>query len=103
MEPSNVVLIVIIIVALAIIFSCLGSGQQGYIYVITQFGKYKRVLRPGLHLKLPFIEQVYRKISIQNRSVDLEFQAVSSDQSNVYFKIMRLSAVQNFQEETIQK
>ena len=103
MEPSNVVLIVIIIVALAIIFSCLVSVQQGYIYVITQFGKYKRVLRPGLNLKLPFIEVVYRKISIQNRSVELEFQAVTSDQANVYFKSMLLYAVQNAEAETIQK
>jgi regulator of protease activity HflC (stomatin/prohibitin superfamily) len=103
MEPSNVVLIVIIVVALAIIFSCLVSVQQGYIYVITQFGKYKRVLRPGLNLKLPFIEVVYRKISIQNRSVELEFQAVTSDQANVYFKSMLLYAVQNAEAETIQK
>ena len=103
MEPSNVVLIVIIIVALAVILSCLVSVNQGYIYVITQFGKYKRVLRPGLNLKLPFIEQVYRKISIQNRSVELEFQAVTSDQANVYFKSMLLYAVQNADAETIQK
>jgi regulator of protease activity HflC (stomatin/prohibitin superfamily) len=103
MEPSNVVLIVIIIIALAVVFSCLVSVQQGYIYVITQFGKYKRVLRPGLNLKLPFIEQVYRKISIQNRSVELEFQAVTSDQANVYFKSMLLYAVQNADAETIQK
>jgi regulator of protease activity HflC (stomatin/prohibitin superfamily) len=103
MEPSNVVVIVIIVVALAIIFSCLVSVQQGYIYVITQFGKYKRVLRPGLNLKLPFIETVYRKISIQNRSVELEFQAVTSDQANVYFKSMLLYAVQNAEAETIQR
>jgi regulator of protease activity HflC (stomatin/prohibitin superfamily) len=103
MEPSNVVVIVIIVVALAIIFSCLVSVQQGYIYVITQFGKYKRVLRPGLNLKMPFIETVYRKISIQNRSVELEFQAVTSDQANVYFKSMLLYAVQNAEAETIQR
>jgi len=103
MEPSNVVLIVIIVVVLAVIFSCLVSVNQGYIYVITQFGKYKRVMRPGLNLKLPFLEVVYKKISIQNRSVELEFQAVTSDQANVYFKSMLLYAVQNAEEETIQR
>lgn len=103
MEPSNVVLIVIIVVALAVIFSCLVTVNQGYIYVITQFGKYKRVMRPGLNLKLPFLEAVYKKISIQNRSVELEFQAVTSDQANVYFKSMLLYAVQNAEEETIQR
>jgi regulator of protease activity HflC (stomatin/prohibitin superfamily) len=103
MEPSNVVLIVIIIVILAVIFSCLVTVNQGYVYVITQFGKYKRIMRPGLNLKLPFFEAVYKKISIQNRSVELEFQAVTADQANVYFKSMLLYAVQNPEEETIQR
>src|SRR6201996_5903617 len=103
MEPSNVVTIIAILILLAIIFSCLVSVQQGYIYVITQFGKYKRIMRPGLNLKLPFLEQIYKKISIQNRSVELEFQAVTSDQANVYFKSMLLYAVQNADEETIKK
>lgn len=103
MEPSNVITIVVILIGIAIIFSCLVSVNQGYVYVITQFGKYKRLMRPGLNLKLPFLEQVYKKISIQNRSVELEFQAVTSDQANVYFKSMLLYAVQNAESETIQR
>lgn len=103
MEAPAVVLVIVILVVLAIIFSCLVTVNQGYINVITQFGKYKRVMRPGLNLKLPFLEQVYKSISIQNRSVELEFQAVTSDQANVYFKSMLLYAVQNAEEETIQK
>src|ERR1700744_4517438 len=103
MEPSTVILLVAILIGLAIIFSCLVTVNQGYVYVITQFGKYKRVMRPGLNLKLPFLEAVYKKISIQNRSVELEFQAVTSDQANVYFKSMLLYAVQNPEEETIQR
>src|SRR6202012_5573299 len=103
MEPSTVILLVAILIGLAIIFSCLVTVNQGYVYVITQFGKYKRVMRPGLNLKLRFIEVVYRKISVQNRSVELEFQAVTSDQANVYFKSMLLYAVQNAEAETIQK
>ena len=103
MEPSNITLIIIILIILATIFSGLVTVNQGYVYAITQFGKYKRVMRPGLNLKLPWLEQVYKKISIQNRSVELEFQAVTSDQANVYFKSMLLYAVQNAEEETIKK
>src|ERR1700749_4859139 len=103
MEPSAVIIIVLVLIGLAIIFSCLVTVNQGYVYVITQFGKYKRIMRPGLNLKLPFLESVYKKISIQNRSVELEFQAVTSDQANVYFKSMLLYAVQNAEDETIQK
>jgi regulator of protease activity HflC (stomatin/prohibitin superfamily) len=65
------------------------------------FGKYRRILTPGLNFKLPFIENIYSKISIQNRSVELEFQAVTFDQANVYFKAMLLYSVLDQQEETI--
>ena len=77
--------------------------NQGFIGVVTMFGKYRRILRPGLNMKIPFLEQIFKKVSIQNRSVELEFQAVTVDQANVYFKSMLLYSVQNEQEETIQK
>src|SRR6201990_2282561 len=103
METGNVLIIIVVLIALAIIFSCIVTVTQGYIYVITMFGKYNRIFRPGLNFKLPFLENVYKKISIQNRSVELEFQAVTMDQANVYFKSMLLYAVQNSDEETIKK
>ncbi len=68
---------------------------------MTVFGKYRRILGPGLNFKIPFIEQIYKRISIQNRSVELEFQAITIDQANVYFKAMLLYAVVNTGEETI--
>jgi regulator of protease activity HflC (stomatin/prohibitin superfamily) len=71
--------------------------------VVTMFGKYRRIMLPGLNFKLPFLEQIYKKISIQNRSVELEFQAITVDQANVYFKSMLLYSVQNANEETIKK
>lgn len=86
-----------------ILFLGFKTINQGTIGVVTVFGKYQRVLKPGLRLLIPFIEQIYKKISIQNRSVEMEFQAVTADQANVYFKNMLLYAVQNAEEETIKK
>src|SRR4249920_3777729 len=85
------------------VFSGLVTVNQGYIDVITMFGKYRRVLQPGLNFKIPVLEQIFRRISIQNRSVELEFQAVTADQANVYFKAMLLYAVMDADEETIKK
>src|SRR5580658_1273702 len=103
METINVIYVVLLVFLIGVILSCWVSVNQGYIYVVTMFGKYRRILRPGLNFKVPFLEQVYKKISIQNRSVELEFQAVTADQANVYFKSMLLYAVQNAEEETIQR
>jgi regulator of protease activity HflC (stomatin/prohibitin superfamily) len=44
-----------------------------------------------------------KRISVQNRSVEMEFQAVTIDQANVYFKSMLLYSVQNHDEETIKR
>jgi regulator of protease activity HflC (stomatin/prohibitin superfamily) len=79
-----------VLLILFIIFSGLVTVTQGTIGVITMFGKYQRILRPGLNFKIPLIEQIYKRVSIQNRSVELEFQAVTVDQANVYFKSMLL-------------
>ena len=92
-----------ILVLLFVFFSGLFTINQGYIGVITMFGKYRRVVYPGLNFKIPLLEVVYKKVSIQNRSVELEFQAVTQDQANVYFKSMLLFSVQNSDEETIKK
>ena len=88
---------------LAILSSGLFTINQGTIGVITRLGKYAGIKRAGLNWKIPFIDQIFRRVSVQNRSVELEFQAVTVDQANVYFKSMLLYSVQNEQEETIQK
>ena len=75
--------------------------EQGNIAVVTIFGKYRRILRPGLNFLIPLIEKISRRISIQNRSIEIEFQAITQDQANVYFKAMLLYAVFNEQEETL--
>lgn len=93
--------LIVIFILLVVLFSSFVSVKQGTIVVITVFGKYRRILTPGLNFKIPFIENIYSKISIQNRSVELEFQAVTFDQANVYFKAMLLYSVLDQQEETI--
>jgi len=98
MTPFTIILIVL---AIVVVFTSFVSVQQGNIVVITVFGKYRRILYPGLNFKIPIIEKVFRKISIQNRSVELGFQAVTVDQANVNFTAMLLYAVFNQEEETI--
>ncbi len=90
-------------ILLFVFFSSLYTVNQGYIAVIVMFGKYRRIARPGLNMKIPLLESVFKRVSVQNRSVELEFQAVTSDQANVYFKSMLLYSVQNSEEETIKK
>ncbi len=96
-------LYILLAIAALFIFSGLKTVQQGNVAVVTIFGKYRRVLRPGLNLLIPFVETIFKRISTQNRSVELEFQAVTIDQANVYFKSMLLFSVQDDAEDSIKK
>ena len=95
--------IIVFFILIATVGGIFTTVNQGTISVVTMFGKYRRIMYPGLNFKIPFLETIYKKVSIQNRSVELEFQAVTIDQANVYFKSMLLYSVQNEHEETIQK
>lgn len=97
----NQIQLILTVIGLLLIFLSFVTVQQGTIGVITVFGKYRRILGPGLNMKIPFIEIVYKRISIQNRSVELEFQAITIDQANVYFKAMLLYSVLDQEENTI--
>ena len=74
---------------------------QGYIGVITLFGKYRRIMAPGLNFRIPYLEVVFRRVSIQNQSIELQFQAITADQANVNFTAMLLFAVLDQREEVI--
>ncbi len=99
MLPIGPLLFLIFIILTAVL--SIVTVQQGTIAITTIFGKFSRVLRPGLNFKIPFIERVFKKISVQNRSAELGFQAVTIDQANVNFTAMLLYSVINSDEETI--
>jgi regulator of protease activity HflC (stomatin/prohibitin superfamily) len=95
------IFLILLVLTAVLLYLSIVIVRQGTVAVITIFGKYARVMTPGLNFKIPFIEMVYRRISIQNRSVELAFQAITADQANVNFKAMLVYAVLNQGEETI--
>ena len=90
--------IIIVFVVLSLV-----TVQQGTVAITTIFGKYSRTLYPGLSFRIPFIEQIFKRISVQNRAVELNFQAVTIDQANVHFTSLLLFAVMDNAEETVKK
>ncbi len=94
--------LILIGVCFLLFLMCMITVQQGTVAVITVFGKYRRVLRPGLNFRIPLIESIFRRISYQNRSIELKFQAITQDQANVNFSAMLLYSVLNEESETIQ-
>jgi len=97
------VTIIIVLIALIIVSrSLFRTVPQATVGVVTVFGKYRRILREGLNFKLPW-ENVAHRLSLQNRALQLEFQAITQDQANVKFATMVLYAVAASEEEAIKK
>lgn len=93
--------IVVLAVLLVVILTGLRSVNQGTVAVTTIFGKYRRTLRPGLNVVVPVVEKTFRRISVQNKAIELQFQAITQDQANVYFTAMMVYGAINETEDTI--
>ncbi len=96
---TALILVAILIMVARALFR---SVPQSTVAVITVFGKYHRILREGLNFKLPWESVAYR-LSLQNRALQLEFQAITLDQANVKFATMVLYAVAAADEDAIKK
>ena len=100
-ESLGLVGILLVIFVVSVIGGVFVTVNQGTVAVVTMFGKYQRILHPGLNFRIPFFEVIYRRVSIQNQSIELQFQAITQDQANVNFKAMLLYSVIDQTEVTI--
>ncbi len=101
MSPLDFLFLIVVLFTLLVVFKFFVTVKQGTIAVITVFGKYRRILRPGLNMRIPLIEVIHSRVSVQNQSVELAFQATTTDQANVNFKAMLLFSVLDQEEQTI--
>src|SRR5450755_1500856 len=97
---SYPVLLIVLIVVIYVITSMFRSIPQATVAVVTLFGRYHLLMRGGLNIKMPWEKVAYR-LSLQNRALQLEFQAITQDQANVKFATMVLYAVSAAEEEAI--
>ena len=93
--------IIIALIVLSFVGGLFVTVNQGTVSVVTMFGKYRRIMYPGLNFKIPFFEVIFRRVSVQNQSVELQFQAITQDQANVNFKALLLYSVIDQTEATI--
>ena len=73
---GTVIIIVIALVVLVILLRNIKIVPQAQAWVITRLGVYRTTWHVGLHLKTPFVESVYRKISMKERVYDYPPQPV---------------------------
>lgn len=70
-----ITIVVVALIAIAIAKN-IRIVPQSFAYVIERLGVYSTTWQTGLHIKIPFIERVAKKISLKEQVVDFEPQAV---------------------------
>lgn len=91
----------VVLVLLFVVGPRLTFTPEGCVKVLTAFGKYSRTVQPGASWRKPW--ERAQTISLQNRSMELEFEAITIDQANVYFKCLLLYRVADNAEQTIKR
>ena len=80
------VLIVFAVLILVILASCIKIVPQAHSYVLERLGGYQATWNVGIHIKIPFIDKVARKVLLKEQVVDFAPQPVIT-KDNVTMKI----------------
>ena len=89
----GVVVLVLLILIVLILASCVKIVPQAYAYVVERLGSYQGTWSVGLHIKMPLIDRVAKKINLKEQVVDFAPQPVIT-KDNV---TMRIDTVVFFQ------
>ena len=73
---GTVALAILVVLILILIVSNIQIVQQSKAYVVERLGAFHAVWGVGLHLKLPFIERVVKKVSLKEQVADFDPQPV---------------------------
>ena len=71
-----ILLAVLLIVVLLVLIRCIVIVPQSNDYVVEWLGVYKETWSAGLHLKVPFLERVARRVSLKEEVADFPPQPV---------------------------
>ena len=88
-----IVVIVLVVLLLILAASCIKIVPQAHALIIERLGMYLATWGTGLHIKIPFIDRVARKVNLKEQVVDFAPQPVIT-KDNV---TMRIDTVVFFQ------
>ncbi|MDA3891311.1 MAG: FtsH protease activity modulator HflK [Salinivirgaceae bacterium] len=77
-------IVIIVFFSLLVFFSAFFQIEPEEVGVITRFGKYVKKVEPGLNMKIPFIEQVYKVPVERQQKLEFGFRTVRAGVNSQY-------------------
>ena len=74
--PGAVAIAILVVLVLIVIVRNINVVQQSRAYVVERLGAYSATWNVGLHLKIPFIESVAKRLSLKEQVADFPPQPV---------------------------
>ena len=90
---GGLVILIILILAIAIVASCIKIVPQAQAYVVERLGAYQDTWSVGLHFKVPIVDKVAKRVLLKEQVADFPLQPVIT-KDNV---TMRIDTVVFFQ------
>ena len=76
MKFGVIAIVVLVVLILILLISNIVIVQQSRAYVVERLGAFRAVWNVGLHLKVPFIERIAKKVSLKEQVADFAPQPV---------------------------
>lgn len=76
MDGFGLLTVVLVIVALAILFSGIKTVPQGEQWTVQRFGRYVQTLTPGLRFIVPLMDRIGKRLSVMEQVLDVPAQTV---------------------------
>ena len=76
MDAFSQFTLVLLAIAVVTVFMGVKTVPQGYEWTVERFGRYRRTLRPGLNLVVPYIDRIGRRLNMMETVFDITSQEV---------------------------
>ena len=95
MTTGTIIFLVLLLLGIVTAWKGIKTVPQGEVWTVERFGAFTRLLQPGLNLIIPYIDNVGRKMNVQEVVLDIPEQSViTRDNATVavdgivYYRVM---------------